>query len=211
MQSNRLVEKLRDELRVVKAELAERTRLGKRYEISYANENLTDWFILGAVITLSWNYLKCTRSLFVIPETPQLKILWKCFFQSAEQQRNQALRNAEKLTVTFKEYKEDVSEKLRTVIWLLKLIHTVGIILCSEILLLFLLYVSYMSCIVEGVGEWRPAEGQSDGVWQRTRGAGEEVCWAGERKGESTSQLLVREHFISWSVLLWAMKIIHRW
>lgn len=42
MQSNRLVEKLRDELRVVKAELAERTRLGKRYEISYANENLTD-------------------------------------------------------------------------------------------------------------------------------------------------------------------------
>lgn len=39
MQSNWLVEKLRDELRVVKAELAERTRLGKRYEISYADEN----------------------------------------------------------------------------------------------------------------------------------------------------------------------------
>lgn len=39
MQNNRLVEKLRDELRVVKAELAERTRLGKRYEIIYADEN----------------------------------------------------------------------------------------------------------------------------------------------------------------------------
>ncbi|XP_051555297.1 coiled-coil domain-containing protein 18-like isoform X2 [Myxocyprinus asiaticus] len=63
MLSNRLVEKLRDELRVVKAELAERTRLGKR----------------------------------------------------AEQQRNQALRNAEKLTVAFEDYKEDVSEKLMKV------------------------------------------------------------------------------------------------
>lgn len=42
MQSSRLAEKLRDELRVVKAELAERARLGKRYEISYANENFTD-------------------------------------------------------------------------------------------------------------------------------------------------------------------------
>lgn len=39
MLSNRLVEKLRDELRVVKAELTERTRLGKRYMISYTNEN----------------------------------------------------------------------------------------------------------------------------------------------------------------------------
>ncbi|XP_051989334.1 LOW QUALITY PROTEIN: coiled-coil domain-containing protein 18-like [Xyrauchen texanus] len=63
MLSNRLVEKLRDELRVVKAELEERTRLGKR----------------------------------------------------AEQQRNQALQNAEMLTLTFKDYKEDVSEKLRKV------------------------------------------------------------------------------------------------
>lgn len=34
----------------------------------------------------------------------------------AEQQRNQALRNAEQLTVTFKDYKENVSEKLREVI-----------------------------------------------------------------------------------------------
>lgn len=42
MQSSRLAEKLRDELRVVKAELAERACLGKRYEISYANENFTD-------------------------------------------------------------------------------------------------------------------------------------------------------------------------
>ncbi|TRY87533.1 hypothetical protein DNTS_007090 [Danionella cerebrum] len=64
MHSHRLLEKLRDELRVVKAELAERTRLGKR----------------------------------------------------AEHQRNQALENAEKLTVAFKEYKEDVSEKLRKVL-----------------------------------------------------------------------------------------------
>ncbi|XP_056329051.1 coiled-coil domain-containing protein 18 [Danio aesculapii] len=64
MQSHRLVEKLRDELRFVKAELADRTRLGKR----------------------------------------------------AEQQRNQALQNAEKLTVTFKEYKEDAAEKLRKVL-----------------------------------------------------------------------------------------------
>lgn len=64
MQSHRLVEKLRDELRIIKAELADRTRLGKR----------------------------------------------------AELQRNQALQNAEKLTVTFKEYKEDVAEKLRKVL-----------------------------------------------------------------------------------------------
>ncbi|XP_051983885.1 coiled-coil domain-containing protein 18-like isoform X1 [Xyrauchen texanus] len=63
MLSNRLVEKLRDEMRIVKAELAERTLLGKR----------------------------------------------------AEQQRNQALQNAEKLTVAFKNYKEDASEKLRKV------------------------------------------------------------------------------------------------
>ncbi|KAA0719027.1 Coiled-coil domain-containing protein 18 [Triplophysa tibetana] len=61
IESNRLVEKLRDELRLVKSELAERTHLGKR----------------------------------------------------AEQQRNQALLNAEKLTVTFRDYKEDVSKKLK--------------------------------------------------------------------------------------------------
>lgn len=39
MESNRLAEKLRDELRLVKAELAERTHLGKRYDLSHANEN----------------------------------------------------------------------------------------------------------------------------------------------------------------------------
>lgn len=39
IESNRLVEKLRDELRLVKAELAERTHLGKRYDLSYTCVN----------------------------------------------------------------------------------------------------------------------------------------------------------------------------
>lgn len=111
MQSNWLVEKLRDELRVVKAELAERTRLGKRYEISYADENFR-LIHPGNSNQLSQIYNKS----FCNSWKPTTSILGKCFFLSAEQQRNQALRNAEKLTVTFKEYKEDVSEKLRKVI-----------------------------------------------------------------------------------------------
>lgn len=51
---------------------------------------------------------------------------------------------------------------------------------------------------VEGVGEWGPAESQPDGVWQGERGAGEEVCWAGEREGWSTSQHPVRDCVIYW-------------
>uniref|UniRef100_A0A3B1JAK3 Coiled-coil domain containing 18 n=1 Tax=Astyanax mexicanus TaxID=7994 RepID=A0A3B1JAK3_ASTMX len=59
VQTDRLVQKLRDELKTVKSELSDSNR--------------------------------------------------------TEQQRNQALRNAEKLTVAFKDYKEDVAEKLKKV------------------------------------------------------------------------------------------------
>lgn len=37
-------------------------------------------------------------------------------FQRTEQQRNQALRNAERLTAAFRDYKEDVAEKLKKVV-----------------------------------------------------------------------------------------------